>query len=105
MAAVARCEIEPGRMDRRFEPAVWDTHRPRSRSTAAGRDDQRPRWPGCRRDTVETGPLTHSEEEDMSFRDRARQRLQNRAQLAQPEDDQEPQNGPPEDGQEQPSGQ
>jgi putative oligomerization/nucleic acid binding protein len=54
---------------------------------------------------VETGPLTHSEEEDMSFRDRARQRLQNRAQPAQPEDDQEPQNGPPEDGQEQPSGQ
>ena len=41
----------------------------------------------------------------MSFRDRARQRLQNRAQPAQPEDDQEPHNGPPEDGQEQPSGQ
>ena len=54
---------------------------------------------------VETGPLTHSEEENMSFRDRARQRLQQRAQPAQPEDDQEQQNDPPDDGQEQPSNQ
>jgi hypothetical protein len=45
---------------------------------------------------VETGPLTHSEEEDMSFRDRARQRLQNRAQPAQPEDGQEQPSGQPE---------
>jgi Short C-terminal domain len=52
---------------------------------------------------VETGPLTHSEEENMSFRDRARRRLQERAQPAQPQDDQEQQSDPAEVSQEQPS--
>lgn len=55
--------------------------------------------------TVETGPLTNGEEENMSFRDRARQRLQERAQPAQSEDDQEQQTDPPDDGQGQPSDQ
>jgi hypothetical protein len=46
--------------------------------------------------TVETGPLTHGEEETMSFRDRARRKLQERAQTAQPEDGQEQQGDQPE---------